>query len=96
MQVIFILSLVIALIMVIFTLQNAEPIDVKFLFWNVRGSLALILLLTFIAGALTSFMLSLSSAMKKNKQKQELKDKTAAESNIFPQKEEDPSKKNIL
>lgn len=95
MQVIFILSLAIALIMVIFTLQNAEPIDVKFLFWNIRGSLALILLLSFIAGVVTSFMLSLSSAMKKNKQKQEAADKTTKKPQT-PLPEERPKEKNTL
>lgn len=95
MQVIFILSLAIALIMVIFTLQNAEPIDVKFLFWNIRGSLALVLLLSFIAGVVTSFMLSLSSAMKKNKQKQETADK-AIKITQTSLPEEKPKEKNTL
>jgi uncharacterized integral membrane protein len=95
MQVIFILSLAIALLMVIFTLQNAEPIDVKFLFWNIRGSLALVLLLSFIAGVVTSFMLSLSSAMKKNKQKQEAADKTVKKTQT-PLPEESPKEKNTL
>ncbi|MDD3030797.1 MAG: LapA family protein, partial [Atribacterota bacterium] len=35
---------------VIFALQNAVPVTVSFIAWRVESSLALILIITFIAG----------------------------------------------
>jgi lipopolysaccharide assembly protein A len=46
----------IAVLAVIFALQNAIPITVSFLIWQVESSLALILIMAFIAGLITSFL----------------------------------------
>jgi len=46
----------IAVLAVIFALQNAIPVIVSFLVWRVESSLALILIITFIAGLATSFL----------------------------------------
>jgi len=46
----------IAVLAVIFALQNAVPITVSFLIWQVQSSLALILIMAFIAGLITSFL----------------------------------------
>jgi len=47
-----ILALAIALLAVIFAIQNTIVVKVSFLFWEIQGSLALILLITFIFGVL--------------------------------------------
>jgi uncharacterized integral membrane protein len=46
-------------LLVIFAVQNAEPVPIKFLVWNSQGSLALLL---FIAVALGGLVAYLSSA----------------------------------
>lgn len=46
----------IAVLAVIFALQNAVPVTVSFIIWQVESSLALILIITFIAGLVASFL----------------------------------------
>jgi len=46
----------IAVLAVIFALQNAVPITVSFLMWKVESSLALILIIAFIAGLVVSIL----------------------------------------
>jgi len=47
-----------------FTLQNIEPVSVKFLFWNLQTSLALALAGAFFLGVLSAAMISLAARMK--------------------------------
>ncbi len=54
MQVFIIIALVIAVIAVIFALQNIAAVTVTFFFWSFHGSLALVLLLSVTAGVLIS------------------------------------------
>lgn len=58
MQIFLIFALIIAAIAVIFALQNTAVTTVTFLFWKFDGSLALILLLALIAGAVVSILVS--------------------------------------
>jgi putative membrane protein len=58
MQIFLIFALIIAAIAVIFALQNTAVTTVTFLFWKFDGSLALILLLALIAGAVISILVS--------------------------------------
>lgn len=60
----FILSLVFALIVAIFAIQNAEPVEVVLLFKKAEISQALIILLSAVLGALIVALLSLVSQMK--------------------------------
>ena len=50
MQIYLFIAAFIAVLAVIFALQNAVPITVSFLVWQVQSSLALILIMAFIAG----------------------------------------------
>ncbi|MCC6502774.1 MAG: LapA family protein [Deltaproteobacteria bacterium] len=54
--------LVIAIILVAlaasFALQNAQPVSVKFIKWSFEASLVIVLILTFAAGALAAFLIS--------------------------------------
>jgi uncharacterized integral membrane protein len=59
MQIFIIIALVIAIIAVIFALQNLTAVSVSFLFWNIHGSLALVLLVTLAVGVLISLLASL-------------------------------------
>jgi putative membrane protein len=64
MQVFVFLALFIALLAVVFALQNTMMVTVAFLFWKFDGSLALVLLLALAVGALISFLASLPSLVR--------------------------------
>lgn len=51
-----ILALLLALVTVIFIFQNTNLVIVSFLTWQFEGSLALLLLLTFIFGIIISLL----------------------------------------
>jgi len=61
------MAIVIAMLAVIFALQNAVPITVSFLIWKFESSLALILLITIALGVLMSLLVSIPSKIKKIK-----------------------------
>jgi lipopolysaccharide assembly protein A len=58
MQIFVFLALIIAVIAVIFAVQNTLIVTVSFLMWKFNGSLALVLLLAIAVGALISFLAS--------------------------------------
>lgn len=58
MQILIVLALVIAIIAVIFALQNLAAVTVTFFVWSIHGSLALVLLVTLAAGVLISVLAS--------------------------------------
>jgi uncharacterized integral membrane protein len=55
---VFLAALGIALVAVPFALQNNEPVRVSFLAWTFRGSLAVVLFVALILGALVSALIS--------------------------------------
>jgi lipopolysaccharide assembly protein A len=59
-----ILALVIAIIAVIFALQNSAVITISFFVWKVTGSLSLILLVTLAIGVLIGLLVLAPSAIK--------------------------------
>ncbi|MDD3655272.1 MAG: LapA family protein [Atribacterota bacterium] len=67
MQIFLLIAALIAVLAVIFALQNAVPITVSFLFWQVESSLALILIVAFIAGLITSFLFNILSDIKRTR-----------------------------
>ena len=58
MQIPLIFSLVIVFLLIIFAVQNAVPVPIKFLIWDTQGSLALLLFIALAAGALISYLAS--------------------------------------
>jgi len=64
MQLWLIVAIVVAMLAVIFALQNAIPITVSFLSWKFQSSLALVLLITIAMGVLMSLMVSIPSKIK--------------------------------
>ncbi len=59
-------ALVIAILAVVFAVQNAIPITVTFFSWKFEGSLALVLLLTLALGVVTSLLVSLPAMIKRS------------------------------
>jgi uncharacterized integral membrane protein len=64
MQILLIFSLLIAIIAVIFAVQNTTTITVNFLFWTFQSSLALVLLIALSVGALISILASTPSLLR--------------------------------
>ena len=64
MQVFLFGALAVSLIVVLFALQNIVPVSVAFLGWTFQGSLALVLFLAFVVGALASFLASIPAMVK--------------------------------
>ena len=61
-----VLAAVVALAIVIFAVQNAGAVNVSFLFWEIRCSMALLLIIMMIAGILGGLMVSGATLRKKN------------------------------
>ena len=59
-----IFALVIAVIAVIFALQNTITVTISFLAWEITGSLSLVLLITLAIGALIGLLVLAPSAIK--------------------------------
>ena len=55
----FAISIILAALAVVFSLQNAQPVKVTFLYWSFEGSLVIILLLTFLVGVIAAFIASI-------------------------------------
>lgn len=65
MQSFLIAALALAILTVIFALQNPIPVGVTFLLWKFEGSLALVLMLTFTLGVLVSVLVSIPTILKR-------------------------------
>jgi putative membrane protein len=68
-----ILALILAIIVTIFAVQNNTPENIKFLAWEVEGSLALILMITFALGILIGLLVSTPAWFRRVRQSAELK-----------------------
>ena len=64
MQVFLFVALGVALVAVMFALQNIVPVTVAFLTWTFEGSLALVLFVALIVGALVSVLASVPTLVK--------------------------------
>lgn len=64
MQFFLFIALVIAALAILFAAQNNDPAIVTFLFWEFESSLALVLVLSLLAGALISFFVSLPTNLR--------------------------------
>jgi putative membrane protein len=88
MQIFVFLALIIAVIAVIFALQNTLVVTVSFLFWKFTGSLALVLLMALAAGALVSFLASLPALVRSQWSQRSLRKRAAElESNLNEHKQ---------
>ena len=78
MQVFLLIALAVALGAVVFVPQNIEPVTVEFLTWTFEGSLALVLFVALIAGALVSVLASVPTIVKSRWAAASLKRRIAA------------------
>jgi len=63
---ILIIGLLFATVAVIFAVQNTAPITVTFLFWQIEGSLALVLLAAFALGVISTILVSLPGLIRRS------------------------------
>ncbi|MBN1599866.1 MAG: LapA family protein [Bacteroidales bacterium] len=75
MQRVLIIALLLALIVVVFALQNAAEITVKFFFWEIQSTVAIVLTAVLLIGALLGVLFSLPSIIRKSEKITELEDK---------------------
>ncbi len=59
MRIVIIVSLCVAALAVLFALQNSQPVVVNFFNWSFEASLVIVLLLTFVAGLVSAFIVSI-------------------------------------
>ena len=68
-----ILLLIIVAVVAIFSVQNAMPVAITFLFWKFEASLAIVIFLSVIAGmivgAIIVSLLKVKSSVKKNSER---------------------------
>ncbi len=88
MQIFLIFSLVIAVLATVFAVQNAQPATVSFLIWEFEQSLALILLMSLLAGVLISLFASMPSRVKNRLTINSLNKKLAQAESMVKQQEE--------
>lgn len=66
-------SLVLAILAVIFALQNPQPMDVNLLFFETEGSTALVLILTFGFGVLVGLISSVPARLRAHRKLKQLR-----------------------
>ena len=64
MRALVVLALALALLVTIFAVQNYQITQIHFLFWQIDGSLALVLMLTLILGILIGVLLMLPGSIR--------------------------------
>ncbi len=62
---ILLVALLIVIIAVVFALQNAIPVTISFLVWQLEGSLALVLLASFMLGVLAALLVTLPGMIRR-------------------------------
>jgi len=71
-MVLFVVLLIVVAIVALFSVQNAAPVAITFLFWKFEASLAIVLFLTVIAGVIAGILIVLLLKVKpSHKQKME-------------------------
>ena len=64
-----IIALIVSIFSVVFAVQNAVPVTVSLLGWRFESSLALVLLVTFALGVVTSLLVSIPAMVKRRRRK---------------------------
>ncbi len=94
MQIFLILSLLIAVALVLFAVQNSAVVTVSFLSFHYGGSLALILVVVFALGLLSGILISIPSLLKKASALREQKRRVRQLENGTVMKSSDPVRKD--
>jgi len=97
-----IIAIIIAVLVLVFSLQNTEPVPVDFWFWTTEPPVAALVLFSFAMGVLVSTLFGFSSLYKKNQEikflKREKKEKLEgkpAEEQLPPAQESDSEKPDL-
>ena len=69
-----IFALLLVLVIVVFALQNSDPIPVKLFFWEIESSIAFVMTSVLFIGALLGVLFSLPSIFKKNEKIEKLEE----------------------
>ncbi|MBV9080392.1 MAG: LapA family protein [Elusimicrobia bacterium] len=77
MQIAIVLSLVIAVAAAVFALQNPTVVDLRFINLHFSGSVALLLILSFVAGFVSKWLLGLPAAFRRRRTHTDLKRRVA-------------------
>ena len=64
MQIMLVFSFIIAFLAIVFAIQNTAITPIRFLVWESKGSLALILFIALVAGALISYLVTAPNQIK--------------------------------
>lgn len=75
-----IIVLVIIAVVTVFSVQNATPVAISFLFWKFEASLAIVIFLSVLAGVVIGFIAASLFRMKSSKKKQNSIDRENAHS----------------
>jgi uncharacterized integral membrane protein len=67
-------AVILLVLLLIFIIQNSQQVTLNFLLWQFRGSLALILLITFIVAIIISLLIAIPIAFKRWRDKNDLKE----------------------
>ncbi len=67
-----IFALLLVLVIVVFALQNSDPIPLNLFFWKINSSAALIITSVLFIGAILGILFSLPSILKKKEKIEEL------------------------
>lgn len=78
MRIALVLSLVLAVLTVVFALQNDDPMAVDFLFIQTQGSTALVLIVTFALGVIVGLLSTLPGRLRDRRELKKIKKKTGS------------------
>ncbi len=68
MELYLILAAILGIFVAIFAIQNAAAVTVKFLLWEFQSSLAVLIIISMLAGMLLVFLLSIPGRIKRRKE----------------------------
>ena len=60
-----VIALIVLILLLIFAIQNTQPVVLNFLFWQISTSSVLSILVSFVIGLLTGCLLMMTGRMKK-------------------------------
>ena len=83
------ITLLIALILIalvtVFSVQNASPVTISFIYWKFNASLAIVVFLSALAGALIAMIGMASRSLKRSSKKQVKRDGKKPETDEGPE-----------
>lgn len=82
-----VVALIFVLVIVVFSVYNAEPVKVSYLFGTARVSLALVIVLSALFGAVGAAIAGLGPQRKLRRETADLRSKAAQEKEETPRKE---------